>query len=97
MILEHAVLPVTPGREEEFEVAMSGALAIIETAPDCFGAEVRRQHENGSIYLLLVRWGSVESHMAFRATELFQRWRTLTHPFYSNPPTVTHYYEPLPR
>lgn len=97
MILEHAILPVTPGREEEFEAAMSAALPLIESAPDCFGAEVRRQHETSSIYLLLIRWGSVETHMAFRDTDLFQRWRALTHIFYCEPPTVTHFYEPLPR
>jgi heme-degrading monooxygenase HmoA len=97
VILEHAVLPVTSGREEEFETAMTAALPLIESAPDCFGAEVRRQHENGSIYLLLIRWGSVETHMAFRESDLFQQWRALTHIFYSEPPTVVHYHEPLPR
>lgn len=97
MILEHALLLVTLGREEEFEAAMTAALPIIESAPDCFGAEVRRQDENGAIYLLLVRWGSVETHMAFRETDLFQQWRALTHSFYGEPPTVTHFYNPLPR
>lgn len=97
MILEHAVLPVTKGREAEFEVAMASALPIIESAPDCFGAEVRRQDEDDSIYLLLVRWSSVASHMSFRDTELFVRWRELTHPFYRSAPTVTHYRESLER
>jgi quinol monooxygenase YgiN len=95
VILEHALLPVTPGREEEFEAAMLEALPIIESAPNCFGAEVRRQYENGSTFLLLVQWSSVEAHMAFRETELFQQWRALTHPFYAEPPAVTHFYGPL--
>jgi heme-degrading monooxygenase HmoA len=97
VIVEHAVLPVTKGREEEFEATVASALPIIESAPNCFGAEVRRQEEDGSMYLLLVRWSSLAAHMAFRDTELFTQWRELTHPFYSSPPTVTHFREPLTR
>ena len=97
MMLEHALLPVTPGREAEFEESVARALPIIEAAPDCFGAEVRRQEENPSVYLLLVRWSSVAAHLAFRETALFTEWRALTHPFYESPPTVTHFHEPLRR
>jgi len=95
--LEHALLQVTPGRETEFEASMREALPIIESAPGCHGAEVRRQSEDASVYLLLVNWSSIEAHMAFRETELFQRWRSLTHPFYVDPPTVTHFHAPLDR
>lgn len=95
MMLEHALLAVTPGREEEFEVSMARALPVITSAPLCHGAEVRRQHEDGSIFLLLVQWESVEAHMAFRETELFATWRSLTHPFYREAPTVTHFNEPI--
>ncbi len=97
MILEHALLPVTAGREQEFEASVVRALPIIESAPDCFGAEVRRQDEDDSTYLLLVRWGSVQAHMAFRASPLFDEWRSLTHPFYRERPSVTHFHEPIKR
>jgi heme-degrading monooxygenase HmoA len=95
MIVEHALLPVIPGQEEAFEESMRRALPIIASAPKCHGAEVRRQIENGSIYLLLVRWESVEAHSEFRSSELFARWKTLTHHFYSTPANVTHFLEPL--
>jgi heme-degrading monooxygenase HmoA len=95
MILEHALLPVIPGREDEFEASMRLALPIISSAPQCHGAEVRGQLEDGSTYLLLVRWESLEAHMAFRETELFQQWKALTHHFYSTPAKVTHFYEPV--
>ena len=95
MMLEHALLSVLPGREGEFEASMRTALPIITSAPDCFGAEVRRQHEDPSVYLLLVRWSTVEAHMAFRDTDLFEQWRLLTHPFYAEKPTVTHFHDPL--
>lgn len=97
MILEHAQLAVTPGRESQFEASMRAAFTIIESAPHCHGAEVRRQVEDGSNYLLLVRWSSLEAHLAFRATERFEQWRALTHPFYASPPLVTHFDEPIER
>ncbi|MHB8378787.1 MAG: antibiotic biosynthesis monooxygenase family protein [Acidimicrobiales bacterium] len=96
-MIEHALLAVTPGEEEAFESSMGEALPLIESADDCFGAEVRRQAEDPSIYLLLVRWSSVEAHLAFRETALFAQWRALTHHFYREPPSVTHFHEPLAR
>jgi heme-degrading monooxygenase HmoA len=95
MKLEHALLSVTPGREEEYEAAVRLALPILEAVPHCFGAEIRRQEENHSTYLLLIRWSSIEAHMAFRESEAFERWRELTHPFYSERPSVTHFHEPI--
>jgi heme-degrading monooxygenase HmoA len=95
MMLEHALLPVKEGEEAGFEASMREALPIIESAPECFGAEVRRQAEDGSIYLLLVRWGSIEAHLAFRETELYNSWRALTHHFYREAISVTHFHEPL--
>jgi quinol monooxygenase YgiN len=58
---------------------------------------VRRQEEDPSAYLLLVRWSSLAAHMAFRETPLFAKWRELTHPFYVNAPSVTHFHDPLER
>jgi heme-degrading monooxygenase HmoA len=96
-MLEHALLHVKDGEEAAFETSMREALPIIESAPECFGAEVRRQAEDDSFYLLLVRWGSIAAHMAFRETELFTSWRALTHHFYREVPSVTHFHEPLER
>lgn len=95
MIIEHALLAVTPGREEEFEAVLPRAYPIIEAAPGCRGAEVRRQVEDPSTYLLIVRWDSVEAHLAFRETELFGAWRELTHPFYVTRPQPTHFAAPV--
>jgi heme-degrading monooxygenase HmoA len=97
MMLEHALLTVQPGSESDFEDSMREALPIIEGAEECFGAEVRRQAEDGSVFLLLVRWSSIDAHMAFRATPRFEAWRALTHPFYVVTPSVTHFFEPIER
>jgi heme-degrading monooxygenase HmoA len=95
MKLEHALLSITPGREEEFEASATLALGILDTVPDCFGGQIRRQEENHSIYLLLIRWASIEAHMAFRDSEAFERWRALTQHFYTERPDVTHFCEPI--
>jgi heme-degrading monooxygenase HmoA len=97
MMLEHALLLVKEGEEADFEASMREALPIIESANECFGAEVRRQAEDPSTYLLLVRWDSLEAHMAFRETELYAAWRSLTHHFYREAISVTHFHEPLAR
>ncbi len=97
MIIEHAVLHVAPDRAAEFALALRTAFPIIESAPGCHGAEVRVQHEDPSVCLLTVQWDSVEAHQAFRASELFERWRAATHHFYSTPPEVTHFLAPIAR
>ncbi|HSN02209.1 MAG TPA: antibiotic biosynthesis monooxygenase family protein [Acidimicrobiales bacterium] len=97
MILEHALLRVSIGAAENFEASMARALPIIESAPGCHGGELRRQVEDPSIFLLLVRWESVEAHLAFRASDLFESWRTLTHPWYVEAPSVTHFAEAIER
>ncbi len=91
------MLRVTVGEENAFEASLGEALLIIESAEGCHGADVRRQVENGSDYLLLVHWSSVEAHLAFRESELFTSWRALTAPYYREPPSVTHYLKALPR
>ncbi|NBV27027.1 MAG: antibiotic biosynthesis monooxygenase [Actinobacteria bacterium] len=88
MILEHAWLTITEGREAEFESAMAKAFA---------GAEVRRVVESLN-YVLIVKWDSVEVHMeGFRTSPLFEEWRAATHHFYSEKPHVIHYSEPIAR
>jgi len=82
MMLEHALLSIRVGEEPAFEESMREALPLIESAEGCFGAEVRRQAEDGSFYLLLVRWSSIDAHLSFRETELFTAWRALTHRYY---------------
>lgn len=96
-MLEHALLSIRAGEEPAFETSMREALPLIESAEGCFGAEVRRQAEDDSVYLLLVRWSSIDAHLAFRETELFTAWRALTHRYYREPPSVTHFHEPLTR
>ncbi|MDQ6526003.1 antibiotic biosynthesis monooxygenase [Nocardioides sp. LHD-245] len=97
MILEHAVLPVVPGREEEFEAAFAQARPIIAAMPGFRGLALRRSVETPSHYLLLVEWDTLEDHtVGFRGSPDYQRWRELLHRFYEPFPVVEHYVD-VPR
>ncbi|HEY9499587.1 MAG TPA: antibiotic biosynthesis monooxygenase [Terrimesophilobacter sp.] len=92
MILEHAILPVTPGKEGAFEQAFAIARAFIEASPGFLGITLSRGIESPSSYLLLVRWESVEAHeVGFRGSEAYQEWRALLHHFYEPFPVVEHF------
>ena len=94
MILEHALLPVTPGREAEYEAAFAQAKALIKASPGCLGVQVSRCLEQPSQYLLLVQWETLEDHTeGFRGSPAFQQWRALLHHFYDPAPVVEHFTE----
>ncbi len=92
MILEHAVLSVTPGSEDEFERAFAEARSIIAAMPGFVDLHLSRGVENPSTYLLLVRWQRLEDHtVGFRRSPEYSRWRSLLHHFYDPFPTVDHF------
>ena len=94
VILEHAILPVTPGREAEFEAALAEATPIIAGMPGFVDLQVSRSIETPNEYLLLVRWESVEAHaVGFRGSPEYGRWRALLHGFYDPFPVVEHFAE----
>lgn len=92
MITEHALLPVVPGREAEFEAAFAQAREIISAMPGFGGLTLSRSIESPSTYLLLVEWERLEDHTeGFRGSPEYTRWRALLHHFYNPFPTVEHY------
>lgn len=96
MITEHALLPVVPGREAEFEAAFAQAREIISAMPGFGGLTLSRSLESPSTYLLLVEWERLEDHTeGFRGSPEYARWRTLLHHFYNPFPTVEHYTQVL--
>ena len=96
MILEHAILPVIPGREGAFEAAFAEAKAIIARMPGFIDLSLSRSIETPNEYLLLVQWESVEAHeVGFRGSPEYGRWRTLLHGFYEPFPVVEHFAEVL--
>lgn len=92
MITEHALLPVIPGRENEFEAAFAQAREIIAAMPGFGGLTLSRSIESPSTYLLLVEWERLEDHTeGFRGSAQYDRWRELLHHFYEPFPVVEHY------
>jgi len=94
MILEHAILPVVPGREAEFEAAFAEAKPIIASMPGFVDLTLSRSIETPNAYLLLVHWENVEAHeVGFRGSPEYGRWRALLHGFYEPFPVVEHFAE----
>ncbi|MGI9822412.1 antibiotic biosynthesis monooxygenase family protein [Agromyces sp. Marseille-Q5079] len=92
MILEHAVLPVVPGREAAFEAAFAEAKPLIASRPGFVDLRLSRSLETPNEYLLLVHWQSVEAHeQGFRGSPEYERWRELLHGFYEPFPVVEHF------
>ncbi|MFI5041078.1 MAG: antibiotic biosynthesis monooxygenase family protein [Acidimicrobiales bacterium] len=94
MILEHALLDVTPGAEQAFEEAFRQARGIIAAATGFRSLRLSRCAERPSRYLLLVEWESIEDHtVGFRGSAAYEEWRRLLHHFYDPFPVVEHYEE----
>lgn len=91
-VLEVAVLPVIPGKEDEFEAAFDQARHIIAVMKGFIRLDLQRCLEATNRYLLLVEWETLEDHtVGFRGSEEYQQWRALLHHFYDPFPVVEHY------
>lgn len=92
MIREHALLPVKPGLEADFEKAFDVARHIIAAADGFRSLTLSRGIESPGTYLLLVEWDSVDAHeQGFRGSAAFDEWRGLLHHFYEPRPVVEHF------
>lgn len=95
MITEHALLPVIPGQEEEFEAAFQQARTIIASMPGFMALSLSRSIESPNTYLLLVEWETLEDHtVGFRGSAEYQQWQAFLHRFYQPFPVVEHF-EPV--
>jgi heme-degrading monooxygenase HmoA len=94
VILEHALLPVRPGREEEFVAVFGEAKQIIAAMKGFRSLTLSRCQERPSTFLLLVEWETLEDHtVGFRGSDEYQEWRRLLHDFYEPFPLVEHFDE----
>jgi len=92
MILEHALLSVRPGLEDDFEGAFGRARTIIASAAGFRDLTLSRCVERPGTYLLLVSWDTIEDHTeGFRGSPGYEEWRRLLHHFYEPFPTVEHF------
>lgn len=92
MIVERALMSVTPGTEADFEVAMRQARELIARSAGFRSIRVARGIERPSTFLLIIEWDTLEDHtVGFRESELFTQWRALIGPYFAEPPAVEHY------
>ncbi|MBM2615355.1 antibiotic biosynthesis monooxygenase [Actinoplanes sp. LDG1-06] len=92
MVLEVALIDITPGSEDAFAAAYQSAHPILATTPGCRSVRMTRGVESPSRFVLLVEWDDVEAHEKnFRGTERFTRWRAAIGPYFAQPPLVEHY------
>ncbi len=95
MIVEHALLPVKPGAEDDFVEAFETAKGIIASMRGFRRLTLSRCIERPSTFLLLVEWETLEDHTeGFRGSDEYSEWRRLLHDFYDPFPTVEHF-EPV--
>jgi heme-degrading monooxygenase HmoA len=91
MVYERAQLYIAAGSEAAFEAAMSESIGLLQRAAGCQAARLTRGVEEPSTYLLLVEWGAVEDHGAFKETEEYKRFGQAIGPHFSKPPEVLHF------
>ena len=92
MILEVAAVQVQPGKEAEFEAAISTAYYLLKETDGYCGHTLRRCMEEGNRYQLHIEWATLEAHTVnFRESERFNTWRSIIGPFFAAPPEVMHY------
>lgn len=92
MVLEIAVIEVTPGAEDAFAAAYAQVRHEVADTPGCRGVRMTRGIESPSRFVLFVQWDSVAAHEEnFRATDRFARWRAAIGPHFAGTPQVEHY------
>ena len=93
-VVEHARLQIRRGLQGRFEEAFRQARQFIEISPGFRGLTLSRCLEDPNVYLLMVRWDSVEDHeIGFRNSPGYSQWKAMLHHFYDPFPNVEHYVE----
>lgn len=91
MVLELALIDVTPGSEPAFAAAYAQAEELVRDTPGCRSMRMTRGVETPTRFVLLVEWDSVEDHQVFRDSDRFPQWRALIGPHFAAPPHVEHF------
>jgi heme-degrading monooxygenase HmoA len=91
MVVERAELPITPGREGEFEAQFAHAQRYLLEASGCRKVSLARGVETPTKYLLLIEWVSLEAHQAFTRTPGFEQFRSLAGPYFAGKPNTEHF------
>jgi heme-degrading monooxygenase HmoA len=92
MIVELALLTITPGREAEFEALFPTAIKVIACTPGYLAHELRRSVETPNRFAMRIEWATLEDHtVGFRGSPAFAEWRGHVQPFFAAPAVVEHF------
>jgi heme-degrading monooxygenase HmoA len=93
MILEIADIRIHPGRQADFDTAITlGINTVISRARGFISAKVQKGIETPERYLLMIQWATLENHTVdFRESPAFADWRAIVGPFFAAPPVVEHF------
>jgi heme-degrading monooxygenase HmoA len=91
MVLEVALIDVSPGSQDAFRTAYAEAREVISASEGIGAVRMTQGIETPTRFVLLVEWDSVEAHDVFRASDGFVRWRALIGPHFAGPPHVEHF------
>ncbi|MGB8650361.1 MAG: antibiotic biosynthesis monooxygenase family protein [Mycobacteriales bacterium] len=91
MVLEVALIDVTPGAEQAFSASYGAARAVLAGSAGCRSVRMTQGVETPTRFVLLVEWDSVEAHEQFRASPDFAVWRGHIGPHFAQPPHVEHF------
>lgn len=93
MILELADIRIQPGKQAEFDAAITkGVNDVIAKAKGYISHEVQKCIETPERYVLMIHWATLENHtIDFRGSPAFAEWRAIVGPFFAQPPNVEHF------
>jgi heme-degrading monooxygenase HmoA len=91
VVLEIAVIEVTPGSEDAFLAGYEQVKGEVAGSPGVRTMRLTRGVESPSRFVLMVEWDDIAAHEAFRASDGFGRWRAGIGPHFAAPPQVEHY------
>lgn len=93
MILELAELRIQPGKQAEFDVAITRGVAdVISKSKGYLGHQISKGIESPERYVLMIYWETLENHTEdFRGSPAFAAWRGIVSPYFSAPPQVEHF------
>lgn len=93
MVLEVAEITIPPGKQAEFDAAITHGLeTVLSKSPGYRAHQVHKGVESPERYILMVWWETLEAHtVQFRQSPLFGQWRAIVGPFFAVPPRVEHF------
>lgn len=92
MIIEKAEIVVQSGKEKEFAGAMVKGVNILMSATGCTGVSHGRGIENPAKFILILKWESVDHHIAFTKTQDFGMFIELISPYFAQAPQSEHFH-----